>query len=133
MFYLRAALQPIGPLLAARIDFPRILFGDLAADLNIPSRRVEIKAAVVMPPMFALANEAIRIGVLDAARHAAAVVANFAADPFGICGVRQDEPKGSCRHTNEEFGHGQPPLRPRGQPRLRPALSITGGTVWFRT
>ena len=45
-------------------------------------------------------------------------------NPFGVSGVRERKPQGCCCDADQEFGHRQPPLRPRGQPRLRPAVSI---------
>jgi hypothetical protein len=38
--------------------------------------------------------------------------------------VRKGKPQGRRGDADEEFGHRQPPLRPRGQPRLRPAVLI---------
>src|SRR5215471_8175851 len=96
----------------------------LAVDHDIAGRRVEIKAAIVLPPALALANDHFRIRALDAARHAGAVVADLAANPFGIGGVRERKPQGCRCDADQEFGHRQPPLRPRGQLRLRPAVSI---------
>jgi len=70
------------------------------------------------------ANDRIFIRTLDATRYAVAVVADIAADPFGIGRVRECKPQGCRRDADQKFDHGQPPLPPRGQPRLRPALSI---------
>src|SRR5262249_52059628 len=84
----------------------------LAVDCDIAGRRVEIKAAIVLPPALALANDHFRIRALDAARHTGAVVADLAANPFGIGGVRECKPQGCRCDADQEFGHRQPPLRP---------------------
>src|SRR5262249_22185137 len=96
----------------------------LPVDHDIARRPGDSTGAIVLPPALALANDHFRIRALDAARHTGAVVADLAANPFGIGGVRECKPQGCRCDADQEFGHRQPPLRPRGQPRLRPAVSI---------
>src|SRR5690242_1885536 len=97
---------------------------DLAMDRDVAGRCVDINASVAMAPVLAVANYHIRVRAGHTARHAGAVIANLAADPFGIGGVRERKPQGCRCDADQEFGHRQPPLRPRGQHRLRPAVLI---------
>src|SRR5215470_8239921 len=105
----------------------------LAVDHDIASRRAQIKAAIVMPPMLALANDHLCIRALDAARHAGAVVADLAANPFGIGRVRERKPQGCRCDADQEFGHRQPPLPPSRSASAAPRGINCRATVWFRT
>src|SRR5438309_5499335 len=75
--------------------------------------------------MLAAANNDVRVRTMDAARHAGAVIANFAAYPFGIGGVGECKPQGGGCDADEEFCHRQPPLRPlRSASAVPPAYQV---------
>jgi hypothetical protein len=96
--------------------------------------RIDVKAVVAIPPMLAVANNDLRIRTMDAARHAGAVIANFAAYPFGIGGVGECKPQGGSCDADKEFGHRQPPLRPPAVSLgCAPGLSSSMAMVWFPT
>jgi len=77
-------------------------------DIDAYTRRVNVDARrvrTIAPVIVTIADDDVGIRMVDAFRHARALIANLPADLVGIGGVREREPQGGRRDANQEFAH----------------------------
>src|ERR1700759_242183 len=99
-----------------------MLCATMASMINVGVGQSPARAAVLRPVGYR--NGDAVVGIVQAPRHACAVVADFLADAGGICSLGQREPERRHSHAKQNLAHFSPPDHPSGLFALRPIASL---------